>query len=225
MLLILPSRRALLLATKPSSNKLTMQVHSEHILTSLLRFDLQNFRGRPISHRCEAQHPQAVGDIRGEAWDDSKLAVVCVVLLPSAERGIMLWTIVHSVALDLTVGLLWWFPLHQHCAGAQHACLDVKRRWWGCLLACTSIHNTAGRPSANTIHGHDSKVIFWERAEATDAVSGCCNSVYFLEAIVRKFGTVLDDIVRHWFLVARVPGQGDTGSRGFRHNEGGRGTG
>lgn len=190
-------------------------------LTSLLGFDLQDVGRRPVSHRREAEHAEAVCDVGSQARDGGQAAVVRVVFLPGAERRSEVRAVVHPVAPDLPVGFLRRLPLDQHRAGAQHPRLDVKR-WRGRrLLACTCLHRVAGWPPANVVDGHDSELVLRVGAEPADAVAGGGHPLHLLEAVVGGLGSVLDHVVGHGFRVARVPGEGDAGCRGLCHDEGG----
>lgn len=201
----------------------TQSQHHGLLLTSLLGFDLQDVRRWPVTYRGEAQHPEAVGDVRNQAWDGSQAAVVCVVLLPGAERCRHVWAVVDPVAPDLPVGLLGRFPLDQHCAGTQHACLDMQRWRGGGLFAGAGFHGVAGRPAANVVDGHDAELILRVGAKSTNAVTRGCNAFYFLEAIVWGLGSVLDHVIGDRFWVSRVPGESHTGGCGLSRDEGGGG--
>ncbi len=174
-------------------------------LTSLLCFHLQYVWGRPVSHGGERQHAEAVRDVRYQAGDSGQAAVLGVVFLPCAEREVHVGRVVHSISSDLSVGLLWRFPLHQHGRGAQHPGLNAERRRRGGLFTGAGLHRPAGRPTADVIDRHDAEFVLRVRAQATDAVAGGGHSVHFLEAVVWHFGPVLNHIVGYWFGVSRIP--------------------
>ncbi|TNN88370.1 hypothetical protein EYF80_001152 [Liparis tanakae] len=165
----------------------------------------EDVRRRPVPHRGEAQHPEAVGDVGSQARDGRQAAVVGVVLLPGAERSRLVRAVVDPVAPDLPVGLLGRLPLHQHRAGAQHARLDVQRWRGGGLFAGARLHGVALRPAADVVDSHDAELVLGVGAQATDAVSGRGHAFHLLEAVVRGLGSVLDHVVGDGLWVPRVP--------------------
>lgn len=101
-----------------------MAPHTIH--TSLLRFDLDDVRGRPVAHRSEGQDTDAVCGPCDEAPNSGEMAVVGVVLLPHAQRQMRVGGVVNAVPSDLSIWLLWLLPLDQHGAGTQHPRLDFE---------------------------------------------------------------------------------------------------
>lgn len=155
-----------------------------YLFTSRLGFDLQNVRGWTVAHRGEAQHPEAVGDVRNQARDGGQAAVICVVLLPGVQWIPHVRAIVDPVTPDLPIRFLGRLPVDQHCAGTQHTRLDVQR-WRGrCLFACAGFHGIAGRPPPNVVDCHDPEFVLGEGTEATDAVASGCHTLHLHEAIV-----------------------------------------
>lgn len=96
------------------------------IRTSLLRFDLDDVRGRPVAHRSEGQDTDAVCGPCDEAPNSGEMAVVGVVFLPHAQRQMRVGGVVNAVPSDLSIWLLWLLPLDQHGAGTQHPRLDFE---------------------------------------------------------------------------------------------------
>lgn len=217
---MLSSNNAFLLLTHMKNSRASQEWL---LLTSLLCFDLQDVRGWSVTYGGEAQHPEAVGDVRRQARDGCQAAVVSVVLLPGAQRGRHVGAVVNPVASYLSVGLLWWLPLNQHGASAQHARLNVERRRRGRLLASARLHGVAGRPAADVVDGHDAELVLGVRAESADAVARGCHALHLLEAVVRQLGSVLDHVVGNGFWVSGVPRQRHAGGGGLRHSQGGRG--
>lgn len=93
--------------------------------------------------------------------------------------------------------------------------LDIARRACGGLLSRSCIHTGRRRPLADAIEGRHPYLVLGVGVEPSDTVAGGGDGVHRLVLAVGPFGSILDDVVRNWIWVARVPGDGHTGGCGL----------
>lgn len=83
------------------------------------------------------------------------------------------------------------------------------------MLSRPRIHAGRGRPLADAVEGRHPYLVLGVGVESADTVAGGGDGVHRLVLAVGPFGSVLDDVVRHWIWVPRVPGDGHTGGSGL----------
>lgn len=90
------------------------------------------------------------------------------------------------------------------------------------MLSCPSFHSVAGRTLADGVDSGHTDLVLGVGVQAADAVAGRGDGVHRLILAVRRFSTVLDDVIGNRVGVTGVPGDGDAGGGRLRDDGGTR---
>lgn len=84
------------------------------------------------------------------------------------------------------------------------------------MFSSAGLHAGGWGSLADAVESGHSYLVLCVGVEPPNAVAGGGDAVHGLVFAVRPLGSVLNNVVRHWVGITRIPGDGDAGGCGLR---------